>query len=994
ITPDPTDQTAIDIQVTAEDLISNITKIKFTGDLHPDEDTDWRDLDPAEVAQTIDVQYSLTLSTGDANKNINISLQDEAGNDNDDAVVTLSIELDEVPLVLLQSDITYDPLTQNTDFPISVITTGLDGASATIEIPTSIIVTDLNDAAATPVTLTFDDVDTWTGTIPISQTNAPNDYRVTASDALGNQISLGLSVQHDALPPTIDVGAFATHIITADPTDQTTIDIKVEASDTISNITQIKFTGDLDPAENTDWRDLDPAEVAPSIDIQRSLTLATGDGPKNINVYVIDEAGNDANVTLSIELDQSAPDLTDRVDYTTPTNQDPFALSVDATGIDDIAGISVASTDGSITESLDDLDGDGIWTADVDIPRNQETSYTITATDLAGNPGTADITVLHDDHIGLPNTTSSSNGILSDGIWYFRNTAEIDFELLDPPTQDDPTPDPIDLSGLTKLYWELTASSFGSPIDPVPTSLLDLEDPATILPASLSLGIDPADTEGYILTWLADNAGNNGAESNDYERTRWAVDADDPIVNLTVNKVGAVAEISWNIRDDGVGLGNIPDAATLTWVGGLNPDTGSIVITEAIGNTTFDLDFGNGTYSFTLTVVDQLGYEGQDAETITYQAVGAPVINEPAISLTRVPLQVVSGTVDALAERVRITLNDNVVGYAIMDGGNWHYDEEDMVLIEGLNTIKAEAQSIAGDWSAPAEIEITLDTIPPLRPEILTPTILLTSDPTVFLSGTMTDDTVEILINGSSDGVSYPDSTHWEKDLDLAEGINTIDVVAQDEAGNPCLARTIVITKYTDVDAPTITSPSDGLITNNPTLVVEGTRDPALFADEVVITFTNSADETVEESIISFNNEIWTSSALTLTENANTVQAKQKDEFAPDYSETSGITVILDTELPEVSIAAHDSVVTTDSITLTGTASDNYGIASVTVNDEPVDSLVDEIWTKNIALDANTDNSINVVTTDLAGNTQIVSTTIYYNTPPEFDEAIQTPADG
>ncbi|MFC1511518.1 hypothetical protein ACFL5U_03970, partial [Candidatus Margulisiibacteriota bacterium] len=413
ITPDPTDQTLIEVKIDASDAISNITKIKFTGDLDPAESTDWRDLDPAEVGQDIDVHYSLTLLTGDDNKNINISLQDEAGNDNDDAVVTLSIELDQIPLVFSQDDITYPTLTQNSDFSITVSTTGLDGTGATIEIPTSIIVTDLNDAAAPAVPLAFDDVDTWTGTIPISQTNAANNYRVTASDALDNQTFVDLPVQHDTQPPEIDIGAFDTHIITADPTDQTTINIMVRASDSISNITEIKFTGDLDPTENTDWRPLEPAEIDHIINLQRPLTLAAGDGPKDINVSIKDAAGNIAEALaanyadyLSIELDE-VPLVLLQSDITYPalTQNTDFSISVITTGLDGTGATIEIPTSIIVTDlndaaapavplAFDDVD---TWTGTIPISQtNAPNNYQVIANDALGNQTSVDLPVQHD----------------------------------------------------------------------------------------------------------------------------------------------------------------------------------------------------------------------------------------------------------------------------------------------------------------------------------------------------------------------------------------------------------------------------------------------------------------------------------------------------------------------------------------------------------------------------------------------------------------------
>ena len=97
------------------------------------------------------------------------------------------------------------------------------------------------------------------------------------------------------------------------------------------------------------------------------------------------------------------------------------------------------------------------------------------------------------------------------------------------------------------------------------------------------------------------------------------------------------------------------------------------------------------------------------------------------------------------------------------------------------------------------------------------------------------------------------------------------------------------------------------------------------------------------------------------------------------------------TELKIIS-PANGTTVTTPSITVTGTASDASGIASVTVNGEPADGTLD--WSANVALVAG-ENTIIVVATDGTGLTTTVTVTVHYE-PYEGDlnrDGTLTPAD-
>jgi hypothetical protein len=79
----------------------------------------------------------------------------------------------------------------------------------------------------------------------------------------------------------------------------------------------------------------------------------------------------------------------------------------------------------------------------------------------------------------------------------------------------------------------------------------------------------------------------------------------------------------------------------------------------------------------------------------------------------------------------------------------------------------------------------------------------ITNNPELVLSGTTSLITSTIIVNGSSNGVSYtPGSASWSYSKILAEGVNLFSVVAVDAAGNISATDSITITLDTVAPPP------------------------------------------------------------------------------------------------------------------------------------------------------------------------------------------------
>jgi len=140
----------------------------------------------------------------------------------------------------------------------------------------------------------------------------------------------------------------------------------------------------------------------------------------------------------------------------------------------------------------------------------------------------------------------------------------------------------------------------------------------------------------------------------------------------------------------------------------------------------------------------------------------------------------------------------------------WSYH---LTLQEGINIFEVVAQNALEKQSGPAAIKIILDTTPAGAPVITTNSggDFTVQNSHVVLQGNCSADTDQILVNGSSDGVTFtPGSASWTYEGEPAIGINNFTVVAIDAAGNESPADTITVNfENTIPDQPINQSPAD-----------------------------------------------------------------------------------------------------------------------------------------------------------------------------------------
>jgi uncharacterized protein YfaP (DUF2135 family) len=188
------------------------------------------------------------------------------------------------------------------------------------------------------------------------------------------------------------------------------------------------------------------------------------------------------------------------------------------------------------------------------------------------------------------------------------------------------------------------------------------------------------------------------------------------------------------------------------------------------------------------------------------------IYNPPSSALTNITTMNITGMAkDLTLSRVSV----NGVNVTVASNGNY---SRIVSLAEGLNEIEVTGYDMAGHVTVVRRL-VTLDTLaPPLQ--VFTPSDgLLTNIPTQHVKGT-TEVGAKLTVDGANATLSTDGS--FDHTITLKEGINHIQVLARDPAGNPTLiTRTVTL----DTQPPTlkVSSPKKGLSVNEVELEVKGT---------------------------------------------------------------------------------------------------------------------------------------------------------------------------
>ena len=128
----------------------------------------------------------------------------------------------------------------------------------------------------------------------------------------------------------------------------------------------------------------------------------------------------------------------------------------------------------------------------------------------------------------------------------------------------------------------------------------------------------------------------------------------------------------------------------------------------------------------------------------------------------------------------------------------------------------------------------------------------------------------------------------------LGDGSHTVTVNASDNDGNAATQKTTTFTVDTIPPTLNVTSPTEGMITRTPTLVVSGTTNDATSSPVTVNIKLNNADQ----GAVSVGGDGSFSKSVTLAEGANVIVVTATDSAGKTSSVTRNVT--LDTSVPHI----------------------------------------------------------------------------------------------
>lgn len=282
-----------------------------------------------------------------------------------------------------------------------------------------------------------------------------------------------------------------------------------------------------------------------------------------------------------------------------------------------------------------------------------------------------------------------------------------------------------------------------------------------------------------------------------------------------------------------------------------------------------------------------------------------------------------------------------------------------------------------GQTTAVGEFHVTVDQ-PPLLNLSMLANGSATKGQTLNIAGQVADDlgAAEVRINGQPVPVSLDGSFSYA--LTMAEGANTITVVASDSGGQVTTeTRTVTF----DATAPplVITTPADNSATAESLAVISGTTD----ADAIVEVSVNGGNTQIADRDIAVFN-----STVILVEGLNTIDITSTDPLGNSTSVKR--TILYDAHAPALAVTSpdNDTTVNTSSLVLEGTVTDALGSVAVTVTmgsqnfTPPVEN---GIFRQPLTLSAGGTYAITVTAIDAVGHVTTVQRNVIFDPRPLGD---------
>jgi len=883
----------------------------------------------------IDIVYGENIITASA--------VDPVGNAGSTSVTVI---LDNVPPI-----ITLTPLAEYTSDTVAVLNgTIADLTATTVSVQGQTVSV---PAGGGPFTFTVDLIE------------GLNTLTVTATDSAGNTSQASATTTRDTIAPVVTItvpadGAYIAALaaaVSGSIVDATPTTVQINGQDAV-------VTGDV-------------------FDIA-SITLV--EGANTITATATDAAGNTGSNTITITADTIAPVIT--ID---PLPEYVSATTVQLTGRVDDATATTASVQGT---SVSIPAGGGPFSFTVDLAVEGLNTITVTATDSADNASTQDATTTRDTIPPVIQITAPLDGAFIGQLG--SNVSG---------TVTDATPTAVSVNGsdaavnsgaFSASYISMVegantiraiatdaAGNIGT--DEITVTADTIPPAITIDPLPEYTGATPLSVTGRIddaTPVIATLQGRNVNIPAGGGPFTFSADLIEGMNTLTVSAVDSAGNSSQEART--TILDTIPPAVDITnpadgdfLAEAITPVAGSVIDatpftvsvngTDAVLNgSAFTIDalpLVEGSNTITATAVDSAGNTGSSEITVISD-VTAPVITiEPLPQYTATPTIELRGTVTDLTETT-VSIQGSSISVPA-GGGPFTFT---VTLSEGPNTLTVHAVDSAGN-SSEGSVSTILDTIPPAL-SITSPAggayLSMIATP---VSGTVTDATpVTVSVNGQA--AVLTDTQYNVASVSLIEGVNAIQAVATDAAGNTSTAD---ITVIADTIPPvvTITAPQDGMKTNVPVQTVTGTVNDA---SPIQTANLNGTPLTFASPDYSIDH--------TLEEGLNTLTVEAQDMAGNTGS--ASIMVTLDTIPPNPPIIDdHPALTNQIQLTITGSAEALSLVKIAGQGEDYADAS--GVFSIPITLNADVMNTFSATATDDVGNESLPTTfSILQDSTPPF----------
>ncbi|MHB8845762.1 MAG: Ig-like domain-containing protein [Nitrospirota bacterium] len=426
-------------------------------------------------------------------------------------------------------------------------------------------------------------------------------------------------------------------------------------------------------------------------------------------------------------------------------------------------------------------------------------------------------------------------------------------------------------------------------------------------------------------------------------------------IPVTLDTTPPVVQISAPAKDSFV---NIPQASV---TGTVNEEVTSVTVNSVpatITGNSFSLanvTLVEGPNTVLVEAKDRAGNSGTQSITVTLDTI------KPAIQVTA-PVK------DSFVNTGSITVSGSVVD--VNPAGLWvnatevqlngqNFTLAGIALAEGPNTITVRATDKAGNESV-LPVPLTLDTVVPVVTITAPVPNALLNLQQVTVSGTVSEMNTMVTVNGSVAQVTGQNFTL--AGVALAEGLNSINVVAADRAGNPGPASVTVTVDTTAPAAPVLGQPA------SPTRTAQTSISGTAEAGSTVQVSATGPDglSSVIGTLTADAQGGFTILGITLLEGTTSFTAQASDAAGNRSIVSAPVAVTLDTEPPVITLTgpANNSFAGTPTVQVTGSLND--ASATLTINGTAV-PLNSGSFSHEATLTSGL-NSLVLVATDPAGN--------------------------